>query len=111
MASKQITVDFILKQIANAGAVSAKKKFGEYAIYCDGKVVALICDDQLFVKPTLAGEEFIGQYIIEGHPYPGAKPYFLISSEKWNDSIWLSHLIKISTGELPAPKSKRPRRK
>jgi len=24
--------------------------FGEYALYCGDKVVALVCDDQLFVK-------------------------------------------------------------
>ena len=63
MASRQTTVDFILKQIADAGTVSAKKMFGEYGIFCDGKMVALACDDQLFVKPTLAGEEFMGQYL------------------------------------------------
>ncbi|RJT43728.1 TfoX/Sxy family protein [Legionella taurinensis] len=55
MSSKQSTIDFILEQITNAGTVYAKKMFGEYAIYCDDKVVALVCDDQLFVKPTTAG--------------------------------------------------------
>lgn len=60
MASQQSTVDFILEQIAAAGSVSAKKMFGEYGIYCDGKMVALVCDDQLFIKPTLAGKAFIG---------------------------------------------------
>ncbi len=56
MSSKQNTVDFILEQITNAGTICAKKMFGEYAIYCDDKVVALVCDDQLFVKPTKAGK-------------------------------------------------------
>lgn len=106
MASKQATVDFILKQIAGAGIVSAKKMFGEYGMYCDGKIVALVCDDQLFVKPTLAGERFMGQ-CIEGLPYPGAKPWFLIPSEKWNDCIWLAQLIKVSSAELPLPKNKK----
>jgi hypothetical protein len=30
---------------------------GEYAIYCNGKVVALVCDNQLFVKPTEAAQD------------------------------------------------------
>lgn len=60
MASMQTTVDFILKQVAAAGIVSAKKMFGEYGFFCDGKMVALVCDDQLFVKPTLAGEKLMG---------------------------------------------------
>jgi DNA transformation protein len=52
MASKQSTVEFILGQAANAGEVLAKKMFGEYGIYCDQKIIVLVCDDQLFIKPT-----------------------------------------------------------
>src|SRR5579872_5022578 len=84
MASQQSTIDFILEQMADAGYVSAKKMFGEYGIYCDGKIVAFVCDDQLFVKPTNAGKSFIGEFE-EGAPYPGAKLYLLISGDKWED--------------------------
>lgn len=63
MATQQSTIDFILEQIAEAGAVSAKKMFGEYGIYCGEKIVALVCDDQLFVKPTIAGKTFIGLFV------------------------------------------------
>ena len=59
MASRQETVDFIIDQTVNAGLVTAKKMFGEYAIYHDTKVVALVCDDDLFIKPTRAGKDFI----------------------------------------------------
>jgi TfoX/Sxy family transcriptional regulator of competence genes len=105
MASRQSTVDFILDQIAEAGSVSAKKMFGEYALYCNNKVVALICDDQLFVKPTNAGKAFINNYV-EGTPYPGAKPYLLISAELWDEREWLTNLIQITALEVPAPKKK-----
>ena len=54
MSSKQSLADFIIEQIENAGTVSARKMFGEYGIFCNGKMVALICDDQFFVKPTIA---------------------------------------------------------
>ena len=77
MASKQSTVDYILEKIAAAGVVSARKMFGDYSVYCNGKVVALVCDDQFFVKPTAAGKAFIKDYV-EGFPYPGAKPYLFI---------------------------------
>ncbi|WP_242602029.1 TfoX/Sxy family protein [Legionella yabuuchiae] len=79
--------------------------FGEYAIYCDDKVIALVCDDQLFVKPTKAGKAFITNYI-EGHPYAGAKPYLLISGEIWDESEWLTKLIQITASELPLTKKK-----
>lgn len=52
MASTQRTVDYLLEQLAGAGDVSTRKMFGEYALYCEGKVVAFICDDRLFIKPT-----------------------------------------------------------
>ena len=106
MASKQETVDFILEQITQAGDISARKMFGEYAIYCDSKVVALVCDDQLFVKPTKAGKKFIGE-VSEAAPYNGAKPCYLISGDQWDDADWLTELIKISAAELPLPKPKK----
>ena len=106
MASHQSTVDYILEQIAKAGIVYARKMFGEYALYCDIKVVALVCDNQLFVKPTHAGKAFIGA-VVEAPPYSGAKPYFLISGDKWDDRQWLAELIRISAEELPLPKQKK----
>lgn len=102
MSSTQTTVDFIIDQMSNAGAVSFKKMFGEYGIYCGGKMVALICDDKLFVKPTIRGRTYVGD-VVEASPYPGAKPCFLISGEKWEDGEWLSELIKITAEELPIP--------
>lgn len=105
MATKQETIDFILSQSADAGLLSARKMFGEYGIYCDGKIVALVCDDRLFIKPTLAGAEFLGQ-CIEEPPYPGAKPYFLILQEKWKDRKWLSQLIRLTAAEIPLSKKR-----
>jgi DNA transformation protein len=110
MSSKQGTVDFIVDQMSSAGAVSSKKMFGEYAIYCDSKLVALICDDQLFIKPTVGGRSFVGK-IEEAPPYPGAKPSFLISGDRWDDGEWLSELVRITTRELPLPKAKPKKKK
>jgi TfoX/Sxy family transcriptional regulator of competence genes len=110
MATQQITIDLLLQQMSAAGVMHAKKMFGEYGIYCDDKIVALVCDDQLYVKPTQAGEKFISN-IVEGCPYPGAKPYFLIARDQWDDGEWLSHLIQLSAAELPLPKKKNSARK
>ncbi len=106
MSSSQSTVDFIVSQMLGAGDVSYKKMFGEYGIYCDGKMVASICDDKLFVKSTIRGRAYIGE-VVEASPYPGAKPCFLISGEKWEDREWLSELIKITAEELPVPVKKK----
>ena len=107
MATNQNTADFIVEQLAAAGTVSARKMFGEYALYCNDKLVALICDNQLFVKPTAAGRAFVGA-VTEAPPYPGAKPSLLIDGGKWDDAEWLSRLIALSATELPAPGKKRP---
>ncbi|MHB8254266.1 MAG: TfoX/Sxy family protein [Acidiferrobacter sp.] len=110
MTSRQSTVDFILEQIATAGVVRSKQLFGGYGIFCNDRTVALVCDGQLFVKPTGAGRAFIGD-CIEGYPYPGAKPWLLISGDLWDDHEWLSSLVRLSAAELPIPKKKIPRSK
>jgi TfoX/Sxy family transcriptional regulator of competence genes len=109
MASKQRTLDFIVEQMADAGAVSAKKMFGEYGLYLSGKLFGLVCDDQLFIKPTLGGRSLLGEGITEAAPYPGAKPCFLIPGEAWEERERMSELARITTAELPPAKRKSPR--
>lgn len=108
MSTTQTTVDYILDQIG-LDRVTSRKMFGEYALYCDGKVVALICDNTLFVKITAPGQKFVGHDYQEGQPYPSAKPAMKISLEKIEDSEWLSELITLTASALPAAKSKKPR--
>ncbi|PSB58972.1 TfoX/Sxy family protein [Chamaesiphon polymorphus] len=107
MASDLNFVEYICDLMDGAGEVSFKKMFGEYAIYCQNKVVALICDNQLFVKPTAGGRSTIAN-VIEAPPYPGAKPYFLIE-EQLDNREWLSALIQLTASELPTPKPKKPK--
>ncbi|MBY8604670.1 TfoX/Sxy family protein [Burkholderia arboris] len=102
MASSQSTVDFIVEQIAAAGSVSSRKMFGEYGIYCDGKMVALVCDDRLFVKPTPEGRTYLGA-CEEAPPYPTAKPHLVIAGDRWDDREWLSAPIRITAAQLPVP--------
>ena len=80
MASNQNFLDFVLEQIKNAGEITAKKMFGEYGIYSDGKLFGMICDNKLFIKPTSSGRDFIGN-VIEAPAYEGAKPSFLIEAK------------------------------
>ncbi len=104
MASDQNFVDFVLEQIKNAGEIIAKKMFGEYCIYSNEKLFGVICDNKLFIKPTKAGREFIGNPT-ELSPYEGAKPSFVIE-DKIEDSEWLSKLVRVTVKELPEPKPK-----
>jgi TfoX/Sxy family transcriptional regulator of competence genes len=108
MSSDQNFAEFVIDQIQGAGEITAKKMFGEYGIYSDGEIFGLICDNKLFIKPTVAGRKFIGEPI-EAPPYPGAKPSFLIE-DQLEDSQWLSELIRVSLPELPMQKTKTKKR-
>lgn len=105
MSSDPKTVAYIVDQVSAAGDVVAKPMFGEYGIYCQGRLVALVCDDQLFVKATAAGRGFAPD-ATEAPPYPGAKPSLLIDAEHWDDRDWMVSLFSGSAAELPLPKLK-----
>ena len=104
MASDLSFVEYVRDQMHGAGAVTFRKMFGEYALYVDEKVVALVCDNQLFVKPTVAGRALLGT-VPEGLPYPGAKPQFLIT-EQLEDQRLSVELMRATAAELPRPKPK-----
>ena len=105
MATDAEFVDFLVDQMAGAGEISSRKMFGEYALYCDGKVVALVCDNQLFVKPTPGGRALIGEPT-EAPAYPGARNSFLIE-DAFEDREWIETLVRITARELPEAKPKR----
>jgi DNA transformation protein and related proteins len=105
MASDLSFVEYVRDQTNASGRVSFKKMFGDYAIYYDEKVVALVCDNQLFIKPTAGGRSMIAK-IIEAPPFPSAKPHFLIE-EQLDDQHWMSSLVQLTASELPAPKPKK----
>ncbi|MDZ4121836.1 MAG: TfoX/Sxy family protein [Candidatus Cloacimonadaceae bacterium] len=106
MATRKEIVDHILSQLQGAGEVYARKMFGEYGLYHENKMVALIADDQLFLKPTEAGKAFLGE-IEEAPPYPGAKNWYLIPEDNWDDARWLCELILITSPHVTPPKPKK----
>jgi TfoX/Sxy family transcriptional regulator of competence genes len=107
MASDLEFVRYVCDQIEGAGEIRYRAMFGEYAVYCGDKVVALVCDDRLFVKPTDAGRAFIGD-VVEAPAYPGAKPSFLIE-DRLDDKAWVTELVRLTWAELPPPKPKKAR--
>ncbi|HEX2657937.1 MAG TPA: TfoX/Sxy family protein [Polyangia bacterium] len=106
MATSERTIAFLLDQLRDVRDVSARKMFGEYAIYVRDKVVALVCDDQLFVKLTDAGQALLGARLRTGFAYPGAKASILVAAEDLEDSDRLAELVRVTDAALPAPKPK-----
>ena len=109
MVTQQSTVDFLLDQLGAAGRVTARKMFVEYCIYLAGKPVGFVCDDQLFLKPTPEARSLIPTPT-EGFPYPGAKPYLLISPDAWDEREWLCQLVRTTADALPEPQPPKPRK-
>lgn len=106
MATKQDTVDYLLDQLSGVRNVRVRKMFGEYALYKDDRVVALVCDDHLFVKITEPGRAVVGDRYCEGFPYPGARAAMLIDEDDWERREWLGELIAVTAASLPKPKEK-----
>jgi hypothetical protein len=57
MSSDLAFVQHVSDFVREAGEVSYEKMFGEYAVYVGPKVVALVCDNSLFLKPTDARKD------------------------------------------------------
>lgn len=107
MATKQGTVDYIVDQLISLNNIATRKMFGEYALYHEGKVVGLICNDILYIKITEEGKEFVGKYYKEGYAYDGAKVSMQINEDQIDDHVWLSELVSITSQNLPLPKPKK----
>jgi len=94
-------VKYVIDQCSDAGEITAKKMFGDYGIYCNGKIFGLLCDDCLYIKPTEAGKKKLKS--VDLHPpYPGAKDYFYIADLE--DHEVLAEIVRETYKELPEPK-------
>ncbi len=109
MGSSRDFAEHVCDQLREAGDIAVRKMFGEYALYCDEKVVGLICDDQVFVKKTGAAAALLGDKAEEGLPYPGAKPYYLVGDI--DDRQFMGRLVRSIRDELPPPRQRKRRRK
>ena len=104
MASNTDLVQYVVDQCADAGEITARKMFVDYGIYCHGKILGLICDNRLYIKPTEAGRRLPHKEDLRA-PYDGAKDYFYIAAHDYRQ--YLASLVKATCNELPAPKPKK----
>ena len=104
MASSIDFVEYIADQCAGAGEIVVKKMFGDYGIYCDGKIFGLICDNCFYLKPTDAVRPLLRTVNLRP-PYDGAKDYFYI--EDVDDRDYLATLVRETCKVLPMPKKRR----
>ena len=95
MASSPEFMQSVAARLEDAGTITYRKMFGEYCVYCDGK---------LFVKITEPGKAFMPDGKLE-LPYEGGKP--MLRVERLEDRAFLKKLVRMTCEALPEPKKKR----
>ena len=103
MAGNSDFVQYIVDQCSGAGEIAVRKMMGDYCIYCSGVLFGLICDNNLYVKVTEAGEAVLEEVELRP-PYDGAKDYFFVGNV--DDRDYLEDIIKATLPELLSPKAR-----
>lgn len=104
MATSKETVEFILSKLRDRQRFSARAMFGEYALYAEGQVVGLICDDRLHVKILPASAELENQ-CEKGTPYPGAKLHYIVDEGQLSTIVNLPEILSaVADSRLAKPK-------
>ncbi len=106
MATNERTMEILLESLGDIPTIRTRKMFGEYAVYVDEKVVGFVCDDRLLLKITPASTALVRTQVT-GKPYPGAKDYYHIDENDWDDREYVAELIFATADSQPAPKPKK----
>jgi TfoX/Sxy family transcriptional regulator of competence genes len=117
MSTRKETAEFILEQLDSPKHFSVRqpeadqplaeavfkvtKMFGEYALYADGKVVGLICNDQLYVKILPASAE-LEDICEKDEAYPGSKQFYVVEEVQLSKMKNLSEILLNIAKSLPA---------
>ena len=97
-------VQYIVDQSSGAGEITVRKMMGDYCLYCNGVVVGLICDNNLYIKPTEAVRALLREVVLRT-PYDGAKEHFVITDV--DDRDYLAEIVKTTAANLSAQKNKK----
>jgi TfoX/Sxy family transcriptional regulator of competence genes len=106
MATQKTVVEFIESKLGHRERLHTKAMFGEYALYADGKVAALICDDLLYVK-IMPASQVLESICEVGEPYPNAKPCYIVTEDQMTSIEDLPQILFAIAESLPAKKVKR----
>jgi TfoX/Sxy family transcriptional regulator of competence genes len=106
MATRPQTIEDLMDALRDLPGLSSRKMFGEYALYLQGKVVALICDDLLYIKPTQGALAVVTGPTM-APPYPGAKDHICLDSALDDPDLTIAALRAVEA-DLPEPKPKAP---
>ncbi len=80
--------------------------FGEYALYYDEKVVALICDGTIYLKITPGTTKILGD-TSTWPAYPWSKDFYILPEEILENHSDLIDLIQTCARDVPEKKKKK----
>lgn len=105
MATTENFHDYVMDRLAPVGMCRSRRMMGEYCIYCGGKVIGLLCDNQFLLKPTESVLKKL-PHAERVYPYEGAKTRMVVVEDLENTEL-LRRLIPVMCAELPEPKERR----
>ena len=108
MSTRADTITDLTDALADLPGLRAAKMFGEYALYLDAKVVALVCDDLLYIKPSPGALALIANPTM-APPYPGAKLHICLEGALDDPDLTMAALRAVAA-DLPEPKVKKPKK-
>jgi len=103
MATTKDTIAHVLEQLEPLN-VRAQAMFGEYALYCDERVVGFVCDDTVFLKPSPATAG-LGL----GPCYPGSKDYAIVPGAVIEQPAAFSDMVAATALTVKPKQPRRPR--
>ncbi|MBP9711803.1 MAG: TfoX/Sxy family protein [Candidatus Pacebacteria bacterium] len=110
MSTQKETVEFILEKLDMPKHFAVRAMFGEYALYANGKTVALVCDDQLYVKILPTSEELEG-VCDKDQAYPGSKLHYVVEESQLSQIPNLAEILLNISKSLPDKKPKKKKTK
>lgn len=103
MGSRAETLAHVLDCLSSL-PLTHRKMMGEYVLYLDGKVVAIIGDDRLWLKPTPGALALLPDCPREA-PFPGGKNW-IAADTALDDPDLAASALRAVAADLPAPKTK-----
>lgn len=104
MATSPATIAHMIDTLATQ-QLTSRKMFGEYALYLNGTVVAFVCDDTLYIKPT-PGARAVLPGAAMAPAYPGSKDY-IVGSEALDDPDLCICALRAVAADAPPPKPRK----
>jgi TfoX/Sxy family transcriptional regulator of competence genes len=94
MSTTKDYVEYILDQTGRAENIRTRAMFGEYALYYNDVVVALICDNCVYVKINEYTTPLLDSNTKTGPAYPGSKDFHILDDDVLEDKELFLKLLK-----------------